>query len=124
MSNDRPTVTFSTSTGRKVTIKSYFTAREQIAINQIMFSRMRFNKESADDSDKSGSKDAGNSDRVLVDMTPTDYVEHSNKKLETALVAVDDVTKNVFDFVLDLPYNEYEEIVGKIDEVMEGTEKK
>lgn len=103
MATERETKMLKTTGGHDIVYKSYLTGREFNEIQAILIRDVKLN--------------AVGKEAHIEGFNPA-AVEESNKKmLEVAIVSVDGSTQNCADAVLDLPYNETQEVMDALDEI-------
>lgn len=94
---DRPTKEFKTSGGHIVVFKTYATGREFNAIQSVYLSAGKINVVGKE---------------VVLDNFSTDiHLKAKEKMIEVLVVSIDGATDSVLEKCLDLPANEYNEIV-------------
>ena len=99
-----------TKNGVVVEFKDYIIGREFREIKNVYLSNMKVNGFSGQDAD------------VDFDLSITSKAEE--KAIELVVISINGSTENVLDAVLDLRKEDYEEIIGKVNEITGGLEKK
>lgn len=107
--NERTTKTITTTGGHKVVIKDFITGREKREITNIYLRDMEM-KQKGGESELSGLKG-------------TVASEAEDKAIELIVVSVNDSEKKVLEKVLNLPSEDYDEVVEAINEVTEPRKK-
>lgn len=103
MEINRPTKEFTTKNGVKVVYKSYSTGREYNEIQDIYVSGMKFNM-------------LGN-DMRMEGFNPSVDIDADKKRIELLVVSVDNTSDDLVNKILDLPHEDYEEIIEVIGEI-------
>ena len=90
----------------EVVIKDWITAREQQAVQSVIFEKMKLDLSPA--AQREGTATPSNID-------PSAAVEMQNKQVETYVVSVNGETENVLENLLSLPDADFQEIIMHIN---------
>lgn len=91
----------------KVVIKDWITAREQQEVQNVVFSKMKF--------DLSQSAQREGKQTGMSNIDPAAAVEMQNKQAEVYVVSIDGETTNLMETMLNLPDGDFAEITQAIN---------
>jgi hypothetical protein len=108
MDNNRPTKELKTKSGIDIILKQWITGREQEYIQEPIFEAASI---------KAGITPQGPTTE-LKEFKSSAITESFHRTIEKVLVSVDGKTENVLDLVLELPADDYNEIVEAVNDVV------
>lgn len=100
---DRPTKTFKTDKGHEIELYTYATGREFQAIQNALIGSMDLGIEGQEPKVES------------IDFEK--QTEANNEAIKTLVVSVDGEEEDVLDKVLDLPSDDYQEVLDKVNDL-------
>lgn len=101
----RETIELATTSGKKVTIKSYLTGRESNELKRALYASVNITP----------GAEAG--EKAKVDKIPlTAEVDREEKMLDMTIISFEGSTENPAEKIKDLPNEEYRDIVKKIND--------
>lgn len=105
----RETKEFITKGGTKICYKTYLTGREMNEVQKVLL--------------KNVTVDMKGSTQNVQGFEATSITELNNKTIEMMVVSVGDIKEKVLDAILDLPNDEYTEVIETLNEIT-GSKKK
>lgn len=108
MSNKRETKEIILPSGKKTKIYSYQTGFEADEVQRMMLESIEMEK----------AGDANNPNFQMKSFNPGIDIDTKHKLLQQLVVSIDEVSKNVFEIVKNLPAKDYRFLLGEIDKVV------
>lgn len=104
-------------TGKTVVLRGYITGRIEQAIQNVYLENSKIGTEA--EIDTAGSQDRKRPDKVKQTTTMDATVGQlaGNKAIELIVISIDGNTDNIVDQVLDLPKQDYQAVVDKVEEI-------
>lgn len=96
-----------TNSGAVVVLKDFITGRDFLELQKVFLSGITV--------------EAGEMQKSL---TGDKLVEGQKKAIEIAVVSVNGSTENVYELLLDLPKNDYVQVMAEVDKITSAEEKK
>ena len=115
MENKRETILFKTE-NHEFEIKSWLTAREERAINQVIFQHVKFNPSMKASDARDGKGMAMNFNEVPATLTQ----DQQNETMNQFIVSMDGKSENILERALDMRSKEFETLTAKISEIQNG----
>lgn len=109
---NRETIEFKTD-NHVFVIKSWLTAREERAINNVVFKHVKFNPSMKQSDIREGKGMNMDFNEIPASLT----AEQEMETLKQYLVSMDGVTENVTELALDIRANEFALLIAKIGEI-------
>jgi len=113
---ERETINFKTSFGTEFEIKAWLTAREEQAINNVIFSHVKFNPSMK----ASDARDGKGMSMAFNEVPASITIDQQKETIKQFVVSMNGSKENIVERCLDLRASEYDELIKKITEIQES----